>query len=405
MSQTPEVQVNPEVVRGGMPSGGIWYQPRSLWSSLLVNNTEQPSVSVSFDRNQLRNGTRWPITLERMALSPINYPLEYLTRTAGGAPNPSSPYSYGVSVLQGARVRISAPYRKSYSRQEIQVGVHPALPTGQPEQPSATGATGAESSTFGLSYLRFDKPLFVPERSNCTLQLSGMKGLIYDPPFEPGMVFLSDRIQTSIYFNEVGGLFSGSQRAARGAFDLDLSPRIYDPAQNGFPFATPNDYEPPGGPTQPDWPPQNQLTAKQYDQQESTRAGSSHVYGMGVMIDQIAHDDNAIASAEGNGLSPDSFHISPLSQRIGCRARQGAGVSTDWWWRPGAPLALVLDTITPAVVYELPTPITLGPGESLRVDANLAGTDYFGSDLESISEDGNRMQVGISFNGFTAIEG
>jgi hypothetical protein len=128
---------------------------------------------------------------------------------------------------------------------------------------------------------------------------------------------------------------------------------------------------------------------------------------MGVAINQIDYDDFAAADADGLGFDTNlGMKFGPVSQRIGCRARMGAGVNTDWWWRPGAPLALVLDTITPALVYKLPEPITLSPGDTLSVEADVPGTNYFDSELASITgETDSRVQLGVSFNGYTAIEG
>lgn len=389
-----------------MPSGGIWYQPRSLWGAAYIQNAVLlPEARIQFEREQLRNGTRWPVTIERVALTPINYPIEH-----AGDPvlAPASPWGMAYAALQGALIRISSPFRKSFARQEIAVGAYPAMATGQP-----LGEETYQSSLFGISYLEFDKPLFIPQRSACMFGLGGLTGVFYDPVGAAEISFARPQaspIFATMYFNEVGGLFSGSQRRALGQMVPDFPNQSPQPdPSTGYPFPLPVDYsEVPGAPGALNWPPQMQLTGKQFGSQESTRSGSTHVYGMGAMIDQIEYDDDAASDAQGTGIDVDGggFKISQLAARMGCRARMTHGVNTDEWWRPGAPLALVLDSITPALVYKLPNPITLGPGDTLSVEVRMAGTDYFQSTLDSVVlNNAARLQLGISFNGYTAIEG
>lgn len=388
-----------------MPEGGIWYQPRSLWSVLYVATaqTAQNEYPYRFSRKHFRNGTRWPITLTRMAVSPVNYALSYMDNIGGG-PYTGTPHGLGISILKGARIRISAPFRKSYSRQEIALGSYAALPTGQPH-----GTTGWDSSLFGVSYLHFDKPLIVAENSACMLQSGGMSAVSFVPTGQPEATFSfsTSPLFASYYFNQAGGMFAGAQRAARGTLEQDFPNVNPDPdLDTGYPFGLPGSYIfIPGAPGTTNWPPQAQITAAQFDKQGSTRSGSNLFYGMGVSIDQILYDDTAAADAAGNGVIVDQggFRIAPLSTRMGCRARMSHGVNTDWWWRPGAPMALVLDTITPALVFKLPEPITLGPGETLNVEGMFPGVEYFGNDQGDNDE--KLLQVGVSFNGYTAIEG
>lgn len=391
-----------------MPEAGIWYQPRSLWSVLYVATaqTNLNDFPYRFNRKHFKNGTRWPITLTRMAVSPVNYPVSYLDNLGAGAPNTGTPHGYGIAMLKGARIRISAPFRKSYSRQEIALGNYAALPTGQPH-----GTTGYDSSLFGLSYLNFEKPLIVAENSACMLQTGGLSAVRFIPTGSEEQFDVRFDLATPIYanyfFNQAGGMFSGAQRNARGSLEQDFPNVNPEPdLDTGYPFGLPGVYlYIPGAPGTVNWPPNAQITAAQFDKQGSTRSGSNLFYGMGVMVDQIEYDDGAAASAEAEGLQVDQggFRIAPLSTRLGCRARMSHGVNTDWWWRPGAPMALVLDTITPALVYQLPEPITLGPGETLNVEGMFPGVEYFGSDQGDNDE--KLLQVGVSFNGYTAIEG
>jgi hypothetical protein len=75
------------------------------------------------------------------------------------------------------------------------------------------------------------------------------------------------------------------------------------------------------------------------------------------------------------------------------------GGTGAYWWREGAPLALVCPTITPAQVYDLPEPITLGPGERLDVEVSSPGPTPMGEEsIDSI------YQIGVGLCGYASIE-
>ena len=131
--------------------------------------------------------------------------------------------------------------------------------------------------------------------------------------------------------------------------------------------------------------------------QESQRgAEASQIYGFAVGIQQISYD---------NTLNSASFTapIAPLSARIGTRARCKDFGSSEWWWRPGAPLCLVAPTITPAQVFKLAKPITLGPGEGIIVEVQVpAGTSVDSSPPATLNPIYN---IGLSLAGHAIIEG
>jgi hypothetical protein len=130
-----------------------------------------------------------------------------------------------------------------------------------------------------------------------------------------------------------------------------------------------------------------QLTGGGFKAQQPNRSGSARFTGMRVMLDQLYWD--------GGFADP----VAPLATRVGTRVRNISG-SGEWWWRPGAPIALVMDTITPALVYKLPSAITLGPGDTLDVEMRFPAVL-----LEQMEGDDISFQIGISFNGYAAIEG
>ncbi len=120
---------------------------------------------------------------------------------------------------------------------------------------------------------------------------------------------------------------------------------------------------------------------------------------MAVHMDQIGND-NALAN---ENAAFDGVPIAPASLRMGSRVRTTNAGSGEDWWRPGAPLALTLDTITPAAVFMLPFPITLTPGDTLDVELVIPGVPP--PAVLPPLEVQRAYNVGISLNGWAAIEG
>jgi hypothetical protein len=144
------------------------------------------------------------------------------------------------------------------------------------------------------------------------------------------------------------------------------------------------------------WPPEQTFDGRQFDAQESTRSGSTKLTDLRVHIDQRLYD-TAMQTAFATPEQP-----TPMSLRTGTRIRLVNGGTKAWWWRPGAPLALVFDHITPANVYELPEPITLGPEEHLEVEL-LFPAAFPQPDEEPLEP--TAYHLGVSLNGYAAIEG
>lgn len=377
-----------------LPNNGFWYQPASLWSIAYVDSSaEVDAIRFNFKREHFRNPTRHPITLTRFALNGVNYPFDIMNIPAATSQNVANS-----AILNLATIKIAAPYRRGYSRQELPLAAYSPRPTGW-----VSGATESDSSLFGTNYLRFDKEILLPRKGALEVALTGNTSMLTDYlPSEIEFPIFPEQLGR-FYFHEAGGLFSGNsrQKSLQIVTGEDIAP-IPDP-YSGIPFAVPPQY---GlfadvGPTPVQlWPGQSRMNARDYEQQESTRSGSTQVYGMGVHINQIEWDDTVKAQILGNlGVAAGStYKLSMTASRVGCRARAvHAPGSNDWWWRPGAPLCLVLDTITDALVYDLPEPITLAMGETLDVTMVVPGNT---SDTPAPG-----FQVGISFNGWTAIEG
>jgi len=394
--------------------GDAWYQPKSLWSIGYFRQAQGDTsrLRLTYSRNMLRNGTRWPCTLLRLAISPINYPIINGVAFNQQASEPGTEGAFSAQVLADVTIRINSPYRRGFSRQEINTSAYPALNTGQPK------GEGGQSSLWGISYLKFDIPTYIGKNTSCAVRMAGytpftIRRQILDPlPVLNSLLAPPARAFAAYY--ERGGLFSGGQRLQairlNGANEppgasVDNENRPQPDFFTGVPFGLPGMYGNPAGSLPViNFPPESSFSARSFTSQGMTSSGSSEMYGASVMIDQREYDDFLLdqMAAEGYALTDNNFQLAPLSMRIGSEASTSDGVSNNEWWTPGAPLCLTYDTITPALVYELPQPITLGPGEGLQVEASCP---HYRDNLSGTSTQTCAGQVGISFNGYSKIEG
>lgn len=376
-----------------MPNG-IWYEPTSFWSTAYPVVAD--GLNTRFNREHFRNGSRHPKTLTRVALSAVNYPFEIMNVVPQGSGDPNIA---GSAVLNQAKIRIAAPFRKNYSREQINLSAYAPRATGY-----QTGDTLSDSSLMGVNYLQFDKSLLMPRKASLEFGLGGVSlkqvvGLA-TIPLDLGPV----QANAHIFTHERGGMFSGSSRQKSFAIQGSISTGFSTPdPYTGIPFPVPPGYATVPVPEVGDpaivykqWPAETAISSRDYEQQESSRSGSSDVCGLGVAIDQIDYDEGVkYDMLTFMGVSPGPLYkVASLASCISTRVRaKHSPTGGDYWWRPGAPLNLVCDTITDALVYDLPQPITLSFGETLSVSIELPG------------DKAPSYQIGISFNGFTAIEG
>lgn len=401
---------------------GVWYEPRSLWCVKNIVLADYlatvidgvglagPVLTVPLPRNCFRNGSKYPVMINRFAISGVGYPfarpdegaMQASTYTEAGAPGVAN--LNGTSMINTVQFAISSPYRQTFSKSAV-----PAM--GFAPRPTSGPNVDGVSSLFGVTTLRFDKPLVLPKNSQIEWDVSSLQGLQFNPVAgnegsitEPTALPTADMPAVLSYL-ERGGLFSGSARSRDMAIRTNLSGNTPMPGLDGWPYALPPGFGAlGGGPTVPFWDPQAHFDTQTFRAANATRAGSTEIYGMTSMINQIDFDDAVLALfAEAK--------IAPVSTRLGTRARIVGGPTSDWWWTPGAPMALVMDTITPALVYWLDEPITLLPGDTLDVSVGVptaaflseSGDGFVGFDSPQMSA--SAYQLGISFNGYTAIDG
>lgn len=371
----------------------VIYEPRSLWSMTSTATETDAGAEVGFSvggtivqfpRTHFKNPSRYPITLTRFAYAAINYTFQELSidGDARGVWN-------SMSIQQLVSFRISSPFRQMYlgwlNPFFIAPGI-PQTPRGEPETPLFI------SGLFNNCYLEFDKPLVSPKLGTYEFQPSN-----YTAPLMPGAPVRDSRV--SMLWHEVGGPFmGGAGRQKQNVLQSACNPQPlpYD-AENAIPFPIDNiganSALPTAAANQP-WVPNALFSARDFSRQTMGRQGSNCFRGLSTHIDQQEMDTSYQIPPFSN------FPVTPLSARMGCRARSVDGGSGENWWMPGAPICLVLDTLTPANVYVFPHPIVLEPGDTLDVSMHVPTHDAVGSPPTQ-----PRMTVGISFNGYATIEG
>jgi hypothetical protein len=368
----------------------LLYEPRAFWSLARVDTSQpqpRPPFTVRLPANDFLNGEKYPITLTKALIAPINYTF---SRFSNGDPLSAANFrNCGVAAVENPRVVISAPQRQYYLRNPGHSQVTTPRPSDTPNNPgSAFGTPDYASSLWGLTRWKFDKPMVIPRLGDLEFDLSS-----YTVP--PG-VAAPPIAAAQIHFEEHGGnLFGGNARQSE-RFLLNM----YNNVAGGTPPFPPDGFGP-AGPAYTQlatWPATQRFSAKRYAAENPSSDGSIPVTAFSVMIDQQAHDD----TIEGSLLAPlPGSVLSPLSLRVAARARMRNGGTGSWWWRQGAPLALVCPSVTPAQVYDLPEPITLGPGDRLDLEVTAPGPVTIAGEEQPIN---SVYQIGVSLCGYASIE-
>lgn len=405
--------MRPNVDPKDATSAGVWFEPRSLWcvKNVILDDyaigeggSFGPTLTIPLQRNAFRNGTRFPFQVQRIAISAVGYPLarpDVLGMQA--ADNAAGPANLnGTCALARVTFQVSSPFRQQWSRTVVSGNGLAPLPTYTPNVPAADSG---KSSLFGLNSLMFDRPLIIPRNGAVEWSMSSLQGMRWAAG-AGGTVSAfnlpSTDLPMTMSYLEKGGLFCGSARSSRVNLRTNQSPIAPVPGDDsGFPYALPPGFVPMvgGSGNVPFWDPTSTFDASSFRTKNATKAGSTNIYGMTLAIDQTAFDTGVLAQFT-DGV------VAPVSQRIGTRVRVVGGPATDYWWRPGAPAALVFDTITPAAVFQLDEPITLEPGDSLDVSLAVPAASSFVDGGVTVSQaTAASYQFGVSFNGFAAITG
>lgn len=378
-------------------SGVIW-EPRVLWD---VQNSfdqtlavEDNPFQVKFSKYNLRNGGQYPIELRYMLLAPVGYSFnEYL-----GLHDPaeSSPGDYGAcaAVIQNAKIMLSVPNRQHYALAPLPVTSFVNVATG--DVPVYYGSAGDRNTgASGLhNVCRWDfdedRRLILPRGAACTFQIGTILG-------QPSGV--DDAKYASVGFYDDGVGHAGSKAFLYNSRIRAKAIQMQNTASpSTFPWQPADGLGSTAGATKGDFPGAQTVSFRDFKLQETERDGYTMVRGYAVAIEQIDYDDALIGSGMANAVTG---RAAPLALRTPVRAACDA-MSQEWWWRDGAPLALVCPTMTPALVYRLPKPITLHKGDHIEAEMQVPG----GVVIDATQHTANaRFQIGISFAGYAAIKG
>lgn len=369
----------------------LLYEPRAFWSLARVDTASaqpRPPFTVRLPANDFLNGEKYPVTLTKVLVAPINYTFSRFS-DANPALTAANFRNCGVAAVEHPRVVISAPQRQYYLRNPGHPQVATPQPSDTPNNPGAAfGTPDYASSLWGLTRWQFDKPMIIPKLGDLEFDLSTFT----IPPGLPG-VPISPR--AFIHFEEAGGnLFGGNARQSQ-----QINLKSYNNTLGGTPPFPPDGFGPSNFAQSilATWPSDQRYSAKRYAAENPSSDGSIPVTAFNVMIDQQVYDSN-VGTSPIIGANAGS-QVSPLSLRVAARARMRNGGTGSWWWRQGAPLALVCPSITPAQVYDLPEPITLGPGDRLDLEVTAPGPIIDGQvQIDSV------YQLGVSLCGYASIE-
>ena len=349
------------------------YEPRCLWDYLRFAadpftgfDRERYVVPIATTPGAFYNGERYPIEIHEIAVSPVNV-FEWAPRV----PTPS--LSTISAALFHSRITVSLRGRTATSRFSIPLtsfawkyGGFTAVP-----RPNSS-VNGAPSSAYGMVLKKFRRPFVLPQQGAVEVRLSAVRRP--DPP-----------VRATVAWYDAGDKFGGAARFVDFPIaNLDtLSAGLY-----GGPLVL-DAPDPFGAGGNNLWPPEQVFSANAFRAQSPVRHGPQTLYGLGVMIEQIAHDDDALSAGFG---SP-----APIAFRCGSRVRSVDGASLRDWWRPGAPLSITHTDIGPAMAFELPQPLTLLPEDALDVEF----------ELRQPRSDASRgvVSIAVGFNGHALIDG
>lgn len=374
---------------------GFIYEPRAFWSVgrvELFEATARPPNVVQLNREHFYNGEKYPITLLYACVCAPGYVFDTFLADAVVVLDPSNFRNDAVSQMEFGSLRIAARQRQHYAKNAGLVQMLTPRPRWEPSRQDVAGnEDAADSSLYNVFRWDYDAPMVIPARGDLEYELSTWLSpggaLFPDPPaFDPPP-------HAQIMFQELGtGPFGSNARISPNmVLNATSTPASWTAAlwgADGFGSAVPPQNTLPGV-----WNAAQRFTATQYARQNKTSDGSVPVTGVGVMIDQQDYDTDIAAQAAGTG------RVASLGTRIGTRARMRHGGTGAWWWREGAPLALVSPHRTVAQVFEFRRPLTLQPGDSLEVELTFPTAPTVGqSPAYSIN------QLGVSVCGHAAIE-
>lgn len=370
------------------------YEPRAFWSVGRIDTAAPLSPLIhelAFDRRHFFNGSRWPITLRHLLVAPIGYLLAQFDSGAA-AINAQDYRNSAEAAIADAIVRIEAPQTVSYTKGPITTATLTPEPTWEPAPGAVAGITGftaAGATLHGAYGWQFDHALDIPASGAIEFGLGAIL------PSGAAFVGQAPVVKAVVGFSESGGVVPGNQRVG-GPFVL---PELIDPTY-GFPWGYDGWGAPGVGTASNLWNDATSLTARAWKKQRVTAGGANPVDRFTVHVDQTAWDAEIMTGVV--NIYPGATGMpGAMGHNVPTRARVADGGTRAWWWRQGAPLSLVSPSMTPAMVYRLPQPITLAPGDKLAVTLQVP----LAFDTAIVNPQPARVvQIGVSLCGEAAVE-
>lgn len=388
-------------------SDPLLYEPRALWEVVSVDSAEPDfsrgqnaqalQAQITLRGREWRNASRYPVTLTHLLMCGVGYTMREQTAT----PVDLTTYHNSMAVLPTIGVRVSAPFRKHFTRMPyIDTWGWVPEPAGEPTTRYSDVATA--SGLFGISRWDFDKPYWIPRKGTLHFEL----GTIGEPDLAYVNAPSSGNRDPVAFVNfeqqyPAGGVYRMSSRMVEGTVQFGAALGEWPSG----PITTPADAfgnRVVAQSTLQAWPGAiSTLTNNEWDKQEANRGSDrSWLTGFNTFIDQILYDDSITGAADAGA---NGQRVAPISTRMGTRCKTTNGGSNQEWWRPGCPLALVSPTITPATVHRLEKPIVLAPGDQLEVQLLVPNPQAIaGASPPTLSPTYN---FGISMTGYAEIQG
>lgn len=369
-----------------------------LWSSARIRPTTEAPVHVNLPFLDYYNGTRRPIVLQHVLISPLGYTLDrYTTDPVASA----ATYRNTMAAILGCEIRITAPGRKHLSRRVVLAGGHRPRATGLPS-PDAPW-----SSLMGVSAWEFDfrgEGMVLPRSNQIQFDLSG-----YTMP-NVGLATLADTTTVRGHITLVQEQDTHWKRMARWSGALPIQPKVPlagQPTDQKYPV-TPNPVYDDGfgfaaqsvNALQPNatFDGLGSYDRNLWQRQEANMSSDEDRFtGFSIMLDQIeldAYMQTGASTVVGDVLAP-------LAQRVGLRARTLAGgTGEQWFFHPGAPVSLCCPTINEvAVVHDFDDPISLDPNAGLKIEIVSPG-GFQGDDVVFPGI----YNIGVSVVGYAIVE-
>jgi hypothetical protein len=351
------------------PRPGALYEPRAFWSTAFTDESIEAGnvLEVDMDREHFYNSERFPVTITHLTFSPM----QYRRRTT---------YDW---MLQNTALRITAPGKVPLALFPFGLAGMGFQPSWDPSSPDI-GSILEPSGIFSVYRWGFIHPLALGKNGLVEIGFGQILQTLGIGP-QQGEIELPVYVSWRERANAPGAFFPGNERTQDAIVRVTTD-------DNSVMYPTFDTWVGEAAPTPALWPPASAFRARDFAAQNMNAAGTSMLTGFSVAIDMI--EAEYIATSEPDDANNDA--MVPVGDSLPARARMASGGTGAWWWRQGAPLALVSPTRTHALVYELPVPVTLEQGDSLDVTAIYRGCSMAPSD--------GRL-VGMGACGFATIEG